>query len=126
MRIINLGDDFEAAKQHFGTIRNTTILGLPPAGLEGFLNLSKAQNTLDAISIERQIAVEGHGAQIVRELKEGVTQIVLEDGPYELLKSRFFGAEIQWFPEAARRIVQTYKLFCDAKQVTPEELNETQ
>lgn len=116
MRIVELGEG-EKAKQRFHIVVICAFQGKAPGDLEGSRRLAKLQDT-----IEENAATEVSGATTTYALREGRTSLVLEDGPYELLKSRFFDAGIAWSPASNRLMLEAYDAVCAAREVKAEDL----
>lgn len=116
MRIIELGEG-EKAKQRFHIMVMCAFQGRAPGDLEGSRRLAKLQD-----------AIEGHSETEVTAtattyaLHESRTSLTLEDGPYEMLKSRFFDAGIAWPPAINRLMLEAYDAVCAAREVKAEDI----
>lgn len=117
MRIIELGEDREKAKQRFNITAICAFQGKAPGDLEGSRRLAKLQDT-----IEGHADLEVNGITTTYELRKGVTAVTLEDGPYELLKARFFEAGIAWSSGINRQMLDAYDAVCAAREVKPEDM----
>src|SRR5688572_17404545 len=80
MRVIDLGNDHEKAKARFTIMHTAATQGNGADGLDGLRQLTKVQDALDEVSDEESQSVDGQRV-VVRTLKSGVSQIVLEDAP---------------------------------------------
>jgi hypothetical protein len=117
MHSIELGEG-EDSKKLFLIMVICSFQGKAPDNLEGARRLAKLQD-----AIESHATVEVIGNTTRYELREDKKTLTLSDGPYEMLKSRFFEAGISWSPQDNRRMLRAYDAVCNAREVKAEEIS---
>lgn len=118
MRVIDLGDDRDAAKERFALYYSAAFGGKGADGPADTRKLAKVQDALEAVSHDEP--VEGGGVKDSRRvLNEDVTEIRMDDAYCEFLKGRIFGAGITWAPAVARKVMAGFDELENAREEKP-------
>lgn len=121
MRRIRLPEDEKKAHEVFALYYTAAYSGKGPKNLKESKSLGRLQDDLDEISHEEKTGDGSDGARIPN---DGVSTIDLEDDRFELLKERMFGAEIQWTPQASRRLTLASERLDEAEEIKPQKEGE--
>ncbi|MCR4340141.1 MAG: hypothetical protein NUW01_09695 [Gemmatimonadaceae bacterium] len=122
MRVITLPKDRDEAEQAFNLIYTAAFAGEGAKDMAAAKKLGKLQDALDAVSHDEPLTKDeagNTGEKTKRVLDAKVKTITLDDAWCETLKTRFFGAGIQWTAGINRKVVEVLGIVESAEEVTP-------
>ncbi len=123
MRVITLPSDRDEAEKMFGLYYTAAFGGEGAKDMAAGRKLGKLQDALEAVSHEEDVPEDELPDGVEEDtrwvLNDDVTKITLDDAYCDLLKSRIYGANIQWTAGATRKVSDAYDLVEGAEEVKP-------